>query len=135
MKHRTRILQIAGFKGTILLLFVASCLAAGFIVFPAISMMYLWNYISLKTSAIPMINFVQGLLLWAGIAISLYLLNQKNKYLFAVTTKRELTEEEVKKLINRIRMQRTQAYNPMMLKSSEIKPTDTKSDDKEKENV
>lgn len=134
MRRKTRIIQIAGFKGTMLLLFVACCLAAGFIAFPAMVSMYLWNCIAVKTSFIPTINFVQGILLWACCAISLYLLNKRNKYLFAVTSKRELTEEEVRKLMNRIHMQRTQAYNPMVLKSSEIKDNN-KSQNKDKENV
>ena len=132
MKRNTRIIQISGFKGVLLLIFMASCFVAGFAIFPAVVSMYLWNFIAFKTSVIPVINFWQGLLLWAGIGISIYLLNERNHYLFSITPKRQLTEKEVRKLITRIRMQRTQALNPMVLKSE---TKDIPDESEKKENV
>ncbi|MBQ3819466.1 hypothetical protein II810_03365 [bacterium] len=132
MRRHTKIVQISGFKGVLIVLFVASCLAAGFIVFPAILSMNLWNFISEKTYVIPQINFIQGLLLWAIIAITIYILNERNKYFFSITTKKQLTEQEVRKLINRIRMQHTQIFNPMAIKGNSNKElTSTKEDKKE----
>lgn len=127
MKRSTRIIQISGFKGVLLLIFIASCLVAGFGFFPAYVSMQVWNFIALKTSFIPAINFIQGLLLWACIGISGYILNEKNHYLFSVTPKRKLTEQEVRKLVNRIRLQHTQMLNPAVKSNN-----DSTQHDKEK---
>ena len=138
MRRNTRIIQIAGFKGLMLVIAVVSCLAAGFIWFPSILAMNLWNFIASKTYFMPAINIYQGFLLWACIGISLYIMNDREKLFFTIDTKRALTEEEVKKLMYRIKLQREQMLNPMILNSGNIKDIDkeaeTKNDDK-KENV
>lgn len=125
MKKNTRIIQISGFRGVIFLLIGASCLVAGFGIFPSIVSMYLWNLAASKLTFIPMINFFQGLLLWLGIAISLYMANEKNKYFFAISPKRKLSEKEVRKLLNRIKLQSVKHFD---------KPV-SHNENKKKENV
>ena len=40
MKRNTRIIQISGIRGLLMVIFAVTCLAAGFIGFPAIVAMY-----------------------------------------------------------------------------------------------
>ena len=139
MKRNTRIIQISGFKGLALIAICVSCLFAGFVIFPAYVSMYGWNFVASKFGIIPQINIFQGLLLWAGIAISLYLSNEKQKSLFTISSKKQLTEDEVRKLINRIRLQKMNMINDqMVIKSADIKPVENKvkhDESEEKENV
>ena len=105
MKKNTRIIQISGFRGVLFLLIGASCLVAGFGIFPSIVAMHIWNFAASKLAFLPLINFFQGMLLWLGVAISFYIANEKHKYFFAITPKRKLTEKEARKLLNRLRLQ------------------------------
>lgn len=131
MKRKTRIIQISGFRGILMAIFVITCLAAGFVAFPAISAMYLWNYAASHIS-IPEINFIQGLMLWAIVAISIYILNDRKKYLIAFSPKNQLSEDEMKKVLEQMKLNRAQMINSMILKSQENKSADEK---KDKENV
>ena len=44
MKKRARVIQVSGLRGILMMAFIGTCLAAGFIAFPAICAMKLWNY-------------------------------------------------------------------------------------------
>lgn len=134
MKRRTRVIQISGFKGLLAALFVISCLAAGFIAFPSIVAMHLWNYIA-GFAAIPAINIWQGAMLWAIVAISGFILNDRNKYLTSFSSNKKLDEEQIKKILDNVKLK--SQINNMILKS-EIKSMDekeTSEKNKEKENV
>ena len=61
-KNNTKIIQIAGFRGLFMALFIGICLAAGFVVFPAKVAVYAWNYLALNYLSIPSINLFQGVL-------------------------------------------------------------------------
>lgn len=136
MKRNTRIIQISGFKGFLIIVIFASCLVAGFGLFPSYVAMYAWNFAASKLSILPQIGLFQGFLLWAMVAISLYISNERQKYLWSFTPKRRLTEDEVRKLLNRIRLQRTQMMNnQMILKSDNIKPLEKHDNSDEKENI
>ena len=104
MKKRARIIQISGLRGILMMLFIASCLAAGFIAFPAFVAMHLWNWLAAAV-AIPAINIYQGLLLWAIIAISGFILNDRKKFLVSFKTPDKLTDQEVKSILERVKMQ------------------------------
>lgn len=140
MKRKTRIIQISGLRGLLIVIFVATCLAAGFIAFPAIVAMHVWNFFA-EMAAIPVINVWQGLMLWAIVAISGFIINDRKKFLVAFKTPDRLSDKEMKMLLERMKIQsRAQAINSMILKSGDIKPVDKvdKSDEKsekEKENV
>lgn len=136
MKNSMRIIQISGFRGFLLILIVVSCLIAGFGLFPSFVLMNVWNFVASKTSFLPQIGLFQGFLLWAGIALSLYIANERQKYLVSFTPKKKLNENEVRKLINRIKLQREQMMNnQMILKSNDIKTVEKDTDNEKKENV
>ena len=96
--------------------------------------MYAWNYAA-NYFAIPVIGFLQGLMLWAIVAIIGFLINDRKKYLVAFSPKTELSRQEVDKIMERVRLQRNaQILNSMILKSEEMKK-ENKEEDKDKENV
>lgn len=123
-----------------MVIFVVTCLVAGFIAFPAIVAMHIWNFAA-ELIAIPAINVWQGLMLWAIVAISGFIINDRKKFLIAFKTPDRLSDKEMKTLLERMKIQsQAQAINSMILKSGDIKPVDKvdKSDEKsekEKENV
>lgn len=102
MKKNMRVVQINGFRGLLLALFIVSCLIAGFIAFPSFVTMSAWNHLSAKTGSFPVINFGQGILLWAIIAFSVYIFSKK-KFIVSFNSQQELTEDEVKDVISKIR--------------------------------
>lgn len=104
MKKNLKIFQINGFRGLFFVIFVVVCLIAGFIVFPAFLSMSIWNGLVLKTGSFPQINFLQGLLLWGIIVFSIFLFNKK-KFIVSFSAKQELSDEEVKEVISRIKSQ------------------------------
>lgn len=123
-----------------MVIFVVTCLVAGFIAFPAIVAMHIWNFAA-ELFAIPAINVWQGIMLWAIVAISGFIINDRKKFLIAFKTPDRLSDKEMKTLLERMKIQsQAQAINSMILKSGDIKPVDKvdKSDEKsekEKENV
>lgn len=102
MKRNLRIVQINGFRGLFITLFIISCLIAGFIAFPAFLAMNAWNHLAVKTGSFPVISFYGGILLWAIIAFSIFVFS-KRKFLVSFSSKQELTEEEVKDVMSRIK--------------------------------
>lgn len=104
MKKNVKIVQINGFRGLVLTVFIVSCLIAGFVVFPAFLTMNIWNYISIKTGSFPVINVLGGILLWAIIAFSAYIFNNR-KFIVAINSQQELTEAEVTEVMKKIKNQ------------------------------
>ena len=124
MKKRARVIQVSGFRGICMLVFCGVCLVAGFGAFPAICAMKLWNYVA-NFAPLPLINFYQGLLLWAIVAISVYIINDKKKFVVEFKSSEQLSEKDMKKLLERVKVHsQAQALNSMVLKSSEIKPVE-----------
>ena len=77
MNKNFRIIDVNGFRGLLLFLFILVCLACGFIAFPGYLAMLLWNGLA-PIISLPEINLLQGILLWAIIAFTLYIFgNQK----------------------------------------------------------
>lgn len=136
MRRNARVIQISGFRGILMAVFVVSCLGAGFIGFPAFVAMHAWNFAS-NYVAIPTIGFLQGLMLWAIVALSIFLVNDRKRFLTSFTLPNQLPEEEMQKILERVRMQaNAQIINSMILKSQEFhKNIDEKDEKKEEENV
>ena len=103
MKKGPKVIQICGMRGIILTAFIAVCLFAGFVIFPAKVAAYLWNYVGANYIALPHINLIQGGLLWVMTALAVYLINNKS---FAISfgSPMELSDEEMRVLMDRIRM-------------------------------
>ena len=101
-KRKTRIIQISGIRGILTAIFVAACLAAGFIGFPGLVAMHLWNYAASFTYSMPVLNIYQGILLWAIVGISGFIINDRKKFIVSMKAPEELSDEEMKKLMERI---------------------------------
>lgn len=126
-KRNAKVIQIAGIRGLLLVGFVAVCLAAGFIVFPGLVAMHLWNYAVSFTYFIPAINIYQGILLWAIFGITGFIINDRKKFLAAYKAPTQLSEEEMRKLMERVKIQsQAQMLNSMILKSKELQSMEEK---------
>ncbi len=102
MKKNIRVVQINGFRGLFLAIFIVSCLFAGFIAFPAFLSMHLWNFLAVKTGSMPNINLIEGILLWGIIALTFIIIN-KRKFIVSFNSQQELTEDELKTVMNKIK--------------------------------
>lgn len=130
MRKKAKIIEIKGFRGIIMIAFVAACLFAGFVLFPAKAAVYLWNYTALNFLSLPLISLWQGILLWASIALSIYIVNSKRKMLSFKTTS-ELSEEEMQTLMERIKIQaEARRLNSLLLKEENEKKDDSEKIDK-----
>lgn len=116
MKKNLKIVQINGFRGLFLTLFILTCLIAGFIAFPAFVSMNIWNYLAVKTGSFNTINFGGGTLLWGIILLSSYMFSKK-KFILSYNSQQELTDEEVKEVISKIKNKTT---SPCIIKPKDI---------------
>ncbi|MBR2431014.1 hypothetical protein IKB17_06105 [bacterium] len=104
MKKNLNVIQIKGVKGIIVAVIVVCCLIAGFIAFPGLVGMYLWNYLASYLIAIPQIGLFQGILLWAIILTSYFLL-RKDRVIVCMKSTQGLSEEELKTVFADIKRQ------------------------------
>lgn len=117
MRRNAKIIQINGFRGLLTALFIITCLGAGFIAFPGFVAMSIWNYFA--GSNVPQINLYQGILLWAIIFLT-YFIVTKQRVAVSFATPKELNEEELKTLMERVKMQsQARMINKMILKNLE----------------
>lgn len=124
MKKRARVIQISGLRGILMMAFIGVCLVAGFVGFPAICAMKLWNYAS-NFAPLPLINFYQGLMLWAIVAISGFIINDKKKFIVEFQAPQQLSEKDMQKLMERVKIQsQAKILNSMVMKASDIKSLD-----------
>jgi hypothetical protein len=105
MKKNFRVIQINGFRGLFLAIFAISCLIAGFIAFPSLVAMHTWNYLATTTGSLPLINLGEAILLWAIILFSIFIFNKK-KFIVSFNGQQELSDEEVKEVIAKIKAQK-----------------------------
>lgn len=98
-----KIIQIDGFKGLITAAFMGVCLFAGFVMFPGLVAMHLWNKYLVSNLMFPIINLFQGILLWAITAISYFILSKKG---FAVSFKDapELSDSELDMIMKKAKI-------------------------------
>lgn len=101
-KNNVRVIQINGLRGLLLTFFIISCVVAGFVAFPAFLTMNAWNYFSTKSNSFPLINFPQGLLLWAIIVICAFVLNKK-RFIVSFTAEEELSESQVQRITSKVK--------------------------------
>ena len=136
MRRNARVIQISGLRGILLGLFVASCLIAGFVGFPAFVAMHIWNFTS-HYFAIPTIGFLQGLMLWAIVALIVFLVDDRKGFLTSFTLPTQMPDEEMQRIMDNIRMQtNAQIINSIIMKSQELnKNIEEKQEKKDEENV
>ncbi|MBS6603742.1 MAG: hypothetical protein KH301_08315 [Brachyspira sp.] len=119
MKKNAKIIEIKGLRGIAMVLFVASCLGAGFVIFPAKVAVYLWNHLAFGYLGMPLISLWQGLLLWAAVALSVFIINSKAKLLSFRTTA-QLSDAEMKLLMDRIKIQaEARRLNSLLMKEQQ----------------
>ncbi len=104
MKKNFKVLQIKGFRGMLFTIFMTSCIISGFVAFPAFMLMNIWNYFSTQTAFFPLINFGQGVLLWAIIVFSIIVFSKK-MFIVSFNAQQELSEDEVKDVMSKIKSQ------------------------------
>lgn len=121
MKKNAKIIQISGIRGLLFVVFVVTCLIMGFVAFPGLVAMCLWNMASSSIAVIPEINIFQGMLLWSIIAITIYM-SGGGKTAVAFKKPSQLDDNEIRDLMSKIRTQsQVKKINSMLLKSDEIK--------------
>ncbi len=130
MKKNVRIVQINGFRGLFITLFIIACLAAGFVAFPAFLSMHVWNYLATKTLSFPTIGFAEGLLLWGIILMSIFIFN-KRKFIVSFNSQQELSDEEIKSVITKIK---ERAVNHKIIMPENITPSNIEKNDLKQDN-
>ena len=104
MKKNLNVIHIKGIKGLIFAAFVVICLTAGFIAFPGLLWMHIWNWGANNLISIPQIGLIQGVLLWA-IILTAYFIFRKEKVVVCVKSPKGLSEEELKAVFADIKKQ------------------------------
>lgn len=104
MKKKLNVIQIKGFKGLAMVAMIGCCLVAGFIVFPGLVAMKLWNFAAAFGTNIPYIGIIQGVLLW-GILVASYFTFRKEKLIVCMKTPQGLSEEELKSVFANVKKQ------------------------------
>ena len=114
MKKTSKIIEISGISGLIMLLFSIVCLFVGFVLFPGYLAMTLWNKASSGILGFPVLNIFQGVLLWVIVALGIYLARGA-KSPIAFRTASQLDEREIVDLMARIREKAIAKRNQAML--------------------
>ena len=99
-----KIIQINGFRGLLAVAIIGICLFAGFVVFPGLVSMHLWNKYLVNLASFPVIDLFQGTLLWGIAAVSYFILTKGEN---PVSFKRvnELNNSEVNNIIRQAKIQ------------------------------
>lgn len=89
-----KIIKIDGFKGLFTAAFIGICIFAGFVIFPGYCAMELWNKYCVNLLNFPTLSILQGVILWAIIAVSYFILDKKGIAISFQETK-GLSESEI----------------------------------------
>lgn len=127
MRKGPKIVQISGIQGIIVAIFVVACLCAGFVAFPGLVAMKVWNSFLPNYS----LNLFQGIMLWAIIFLTIFI-SRRQHFSVMIGTPQQLNEEEMNLLMQRIRMQaEARRLNQIITKSIEEKIESEKNSIKE----
>ncbi len=126
-----KIFQINGFRGLIMAAFIVCCLFAGFVIFPGVVAMHLWNKYLTSLFSFPALNLFQGVLLWGITAISYFILSN-GRMPVSFETPESLSDAELNMIMKKARISSDlRKINAMMKKTDSfeksLKPTDNKS--------
>lgn len=97
-----KVVQISGIKGILSVVFIGSCLIAGFVGFPGLIAMCAWNWVANNYFLVPEINIFQGILLWAIVAL-IYFIADNKALAVSIARPDQLNEEEMKWLMQKIK--------------------------------
>lgn len=95
-----KIFQINGFRGLLTAAFIVCCLFAGFVIFPGIVAMYLWNKYLVSLLSFPDLSIFQGVLLWGMVAVSYYIISN-GKLPVSIETPESLSDAELNMIMKK----------------------------------
>lgn len=126
-----KIFQINGFRGLIMTAFIVCCLFAGFVVFPGVVAMQLWNKYLVNLFSFPVLDLFQGVLLW-GIAAVSYFIISNGRLPVSFETPDSLSDAELNMIMKKARISSDLRRINTMIKRADTfekssKNTDTKS--------
>ena len=98
-----KIFQINGFRGLVMTAFIACCLFAGFVVFPGVVAMYLWNKYLVNLLSFPTLSLFQGVLLWGITAVSYFIISN-GKLPVSFETPDSLSDAELNMIMKQARI-------------------------------
>lgn len=98
-----KIIQIEGIKGLLTATYMLICLFAGFIMFPGMVAMNLWNKYLATTYMFPVLNLLQGILLWLIISITFCILT-KNTFSISYKTTKPLSDAELDMILQKAKI-------------------------------
>ena len=88
------------------------------------------------TYVVPAINIYQGVLLWGIFAIIGFIINDKKRFLVAYKNPAQLSEEEMKKLMERVKLQsQARMLNSMIINAKDYKDSKDLKVVENKENI
>lgn len=99
---KIRMIEIRGISGLLKLIYIITCAIAGFVVFPGVALMYLWNTFLSSNSTVPAIGLFQGLLLY-GILVVLFLICKGTRFSLACSFS-DLSDEELDSFIAKAKL-------------------------------
>ena len=102
MNKNFRVITINGIRGMLMAIFLVLGLIAGFVISPGWLCMTLWNHYAAEALNLAFMNLIQGIMLWAIIALSLYALNNRHM-LIGFGSYQGLSPEQVKDIMSRAR--------------------------------
>ncbi|MBD5402053.1 hypothetical protein HDR58_04560 [bacterium] len=126
-----KIIQIDGIRGLITAAFIGVCLFAGFVIFPGFVAQYMWNKYLVSSLMFPVLNLLQGVLLWGIVAISYCILSKKG---FAISFKEPptLSDDELNSIINKAKIHsKMKKINTMVQKSDSFEKNNNSVIDKD----
>ena len=97
-----KIIQINGFRGMIMAAFIVAGLISGFVACPGIITMRLWNHY-LVPYGLPVLDAFQGVLLWAIIVLTYYILT-KGYMPVSFASPDDVTDKELALIMQRAKM-------------------------------
>ena len=100
MNKRGKIIEIRGFKGLLLAIFIGCCLITGFTVFPGYIAMTLWNLAGKSIMNLPQMHLLHGVMLWAIIFLLWYAFSGKQ---FALHFGYDPSDERLQELVEQIK--------------------------------
>ena len=98
-----KIFQINGFRGLIMAAFIVCCLFAGFVIFPGVVAMNLWNKYLVNLLSFPVLDIFQGVLLW-GITIVSYFIISNGRLPVSFESPDSLSDAEFNMIMKKARI-------------------------------
>ena len=112
-----KVVKIDGFKGILAAVFMGVCLFAGFVIFPGMVAMHLWNKYLVNLFMFPVLNLLQGVLLWGIVAITTFIL-AKDEMPISFQETKGLSDNELDMIMKQARIQsQIRKANTMISKS------------------